>query len=617
MLCKVIKFDLRMKERLCFLIKVYIWFIAFFVLLKPIFMLKHFNLYSETPISEWFNIVKHGLEMDVSVASYIISPIIIFLIFSVFFSGKWFKIANYIYLGIISALVSIICISDLGLYSYWGFRIDSTPLFYLSNPSEAFASVNVWEVVIFFLVIIATFFILYLPLRYFTKKCDNLRCCNNKILCAAVFILTGGFAFIGIRGGIGPSTMNVGRAYYSTEVKYNHAAINPVFSFLYSLTKENDFADYARFMDGQMADDIFNELYPERVFIPSDDECWLNNRRPNIVLLFLESFSKGALINNSTEIAPNLLKLMNEGIVFNNLYANSFRTDRGLYSLVDGFPALPTVSLMKYPEKMVNFPSLINAIKVQGYNTSFLYGGDANFTNMRQFFATGGTDEFVTDVELNVSKLESKWGANDHITFDFLKNDILSYKSDKPFLKVFLTLSSHEPFEVPFNKFENKYLNSVAYTDSCLGVFIDEIKKSHVWDNTLFVLVPDHGVSYLLDYNERGKDSHSIPMVWCGGAVKGHINIDAYASQSDMASTLLSQLGVDYSDFRYSRNIADTSLSNFAYWTFTNGFAMANDSNFVVFDCDANSATTMEGVDSEKLLQQGKAILQKLYDRIK
>ncbi|MBR2476481.1 MAG: LTA synthase family protein, partial [Bacteroidaceae bacterium] len=132
-----------MKERLCFLIKVYIWFIAFFVLLKPIFMLKHFNIYSETPISEWFNIVKHGLEMDVSVASYIISPIIIFLIFSVFFSGKWFKIANYIYLGIISALVSIICISDLGLYSYWGFRIDSTPLFYLSNPSEAFASVNV------------------------------------------------------------------------------------------------------------------------------------------------------------------------------------------------------------------------------------------------------------------------------------------------------------------------------------------------------------------------------------------------------------------------------------------------------------------------------------------
>ena len=129
--------------------------------------------------------------------------------------------------------------------------------------------------------------------------------------------------------------------------------------------------------------------------------------------------------------------------------------------------------------------------------------------------------------------------------------------------------------------------------------------------------MPDHGVSYLLDYNERGKDSHSIPMVWCGGAVKAHINIDAYASQSDMASTLLSQLGVDYSDFRYSRNIADTTLSNFAYWTFTNGFAMANDSTFVVFDCDANSATTMKGADSEKLLQQGKAILQKLYDRIK
>ena len=614
---KVIKIERRMKERLKFLIKVYIWFIAFFVLLKPIFMLKHFNLYSETPISEWFKIITKGFSMDIAIASYIIAPIIIFLIISVWIKGKWIKYTNNIYLGIITTLVSLVAIVDLGLYSYWGFRIDATPIFYLANPSEALASAKPLELIIVTIAVIAIFFILYIPLRRFNKKSNEWNKCKHPIVSTAVLILIGGFVFIGIRGGIGTSTMNIGRAFYSTEIKYNHAAVNPIFSLLYSLTHQNNFGDYARFMNDEEADEIFKNIFSENIYIPTDDESWLRDRKPNIVLIILEGFSKGALTNNGVEIAPNMLKLIREGVSFNNIYANSFRTDRGLFAVVDGFPALPTTSVMKYPDKMVTFPSLINAIKEQGYETSFLYGGDANFTNMRSFFATGGCDEFITDVELNVSRIESKWGANDHITFDYLKNDILNYKKEKPFLKTFLTLSSHEPFEVPFKKFENPYLNSVAYTDSCLGDFIDKIKLTEVWNKTLFVLIPDHGVSYLLGYNDRGKESHSIPMVWCGGAIKEAKEIDKYTSQSDMASTLLAQLGIDYSKFKYSRNIADTTLTNFAYWTFPNGFAMANDSNFVIYDCDANTATTLEGDENEQLLQQGKAILQKLYDRIK
>lgn len=614
---KVIKIDLRMKERLIFLIKVYILFIAFFILFKLIFMLKHLYIYSGTPFKEWFNIIYNGFSMDVSVASYIISPIIIILLISIWFSGKWLKYANNIYLGIISALVSIVYITDLALYSYWGFRLDSTPIFYLGNPSDAFASAKVWELIVFPLIMVATFFALYWPLRIFSKNSDKWINCDKKIITATILILLGGISFLGIRGGIGTSTMNVGRAYYSSEIKYNHAAINPIFSLIYSLTNENDFANYARFMDDKEANDIFNELFPENIYIPTDKECWLKNRRPNVIVIILESFSKGALINNGTEVTPNLIKLSREGITFNNLYANSFRTDRGIFSIVNGFPALPTTSILKYPDKTITFTSLIKAAKDNGYYTSFLYGGDADFANIKMLFTTNGTDEIITDKELNVSRLESKWGANDHATFNYLKNDILSYNKNKPFFKIFLTLSSHEPFEVPYNKFSNKYLNSIAYTDNCLGNFINEIKNSHIWENTLIVLIPDHGVNYLLGYNDRGKESHSIPMVWCGGAIKENKRIDNYASQSDMASTLLSQLNIDYSEFRYSRNIADTTLTNFAYWTFPNGFAIANDSNYVVYDYDGDMTTTLDGNESNKLLHQGKAILQKLYDRVK
>ena len=606
-----------MKERLKFLIKLYILFIAFFVLLKPVFMLKHFTIYNETPISEWINIISKGLSMDVAVASYIIAPIIIFLILSIWFTGKWFKCINLLYLSIISILVSIIVVADLLLYSYWGFRIDATPLFYLKNPSDALASAKFLELIVFVLAVIAIFYILYKSYKNFIKISDKWNKPNNRILATLAFVIIGGFSFLGIRGGIGTSTMNVGRAFYSTEIKYNHAAVNPVFSLLYSITHQNNFDEYIGLMRKEAADEIFEELFPQNIYIPTEEDCWLSNRTPNIVLIIMEGFSKGALTDNGTVVAPNLLNLASEGVSFNNLYANSFRTDRGVFSVIDGFPALPTTSVMKYPDMMVTFPSLIGAIKEKGYKTSFLYGGDANFTNMRSFFATGGVDEFVTDVELNVSRLESKWGANDHITFEYLKNDILNYNDNKPFLKTFLTLSSHEPFEVPYKKFDNPYLNTVAYTDSCLGDFIDTIKLSEIWNNTLIVLIPDHGISYLLGYNERGKESHSIPMIWCGGAVKKTIEVNDYASQSDMASTLLSQLGIDYSKFIYSRNIADTTLTKFAYWTFPNGFAIADSSNFVVYDIDANNVSTFEGEDRDIRLFQGKAILQKLYERIK
>lgn len=606
-----------MKDRLNFLIKVFGIFLVFFVLLKPIFMLRHINLYGQTPISEWFNIIYNGLSMDVAVTSYIIAPVVIFLIINIWLTGKWFKYINIAYLSIISVIVSIVAITDLFLYSYWGFRIDATPLFYLSKPSEAFASAKLWELITYIFSIVIVSILLYKSSILCCKKIDNWLRPQNRIIATIIATILTGITFIGIRGGIGTSTMNLGRAFYSTELKYNHAAINPVFSLLYSITHQNNFEDYARFMCDEDATETFEKLFTNKVYIPTDEECWLNNRKPNIALIILEGFSKGALTSNGVEIAPNLLKLKDEGIEFRNVYANSFRTDRGLYSIVDGFPALPTISLMKYPDKMVTFPSLINTIKEQGYKTSFLYGGDANFTNMRSFFATGGTEEFVTDVELNVSRLESKWGANDHITFDYLKNDIVNYKENKPFLKTFLTLSSHEPFEVPFKKFDNPYLNSVAYTDSCLGAFIDEIKLNKIWDNTLIVLIADHGVSYLLDYNERGKESHSIPMIWCGGAIKKPMKVDNYASQSDMVSTLLAQLGIDYSNFKYSRNIADSTLTNFAYWTFTNGFAIADSSNFVIYDIDAGSAPILEGDESQTRLHQGKAILQKLYDRIK
>ena len=118
----------------------------------------------------------------------------------------------------------------------------------------------------------------------------------------------------------------------------------------------------------------------------------------------------------------------------------------------------------------------------------------------------------------------------------------------EPFLAGLLTLSSHKPFDVPYAKFEDPVLNAMAFSDECVGRMIDRLKASPAWDNLLVVLVADHGYPYpkTLPYNVPLR--HRIPMLWTGGAVSSPRIVGTYASQIDIAATLLSQLGLPQDD---------------------------------------------------------------------
>lgn len=606
-----------MKRRFLFLIKVYIWFLALFILVKPVFMLYHHNLYGNAGFIDYINVVRYGFEMDMSVASYIIAPMLLAVIVSVWLQGKWIKYLLRTYIAIITIFATFIIVADMELYSYWGFRIDATPLFYIANPSDAVASLPVWKVVL----ILAIYFVLAAAVAYYpcrlAAQCDDWRAPRKKLFSTLFFLLLSGAVFVSIRGGIGTSTMSPGRAYFSTDAQYNNAAINPVFSLLYSVMHENDFSQYARYMADEEAGKIVSELRGT-TYIPSDSSMWLKTTRPNILMIILESFSSGAAKTpEGEEVMTELIKISEEGIYFPNTIANSFRTDRGIYSILGGFPALPTMSVMKYPAKMQNMPNLMRELQKHGYTSRFIYGGDADFTNMSTFFKLGGAEEIISDKDFDVSRLASKWGANDGTTFAYLAEEMRNAERKEPFFDIFLTLSSHEPFEVPYKKFPDPYINSIAYTDSCMGAFIEEFKKMPLWENTLVILVADHGVGYLLGYNEQGEARQRIPMIWCGGAIKHPAVIGEYISQSDIPSTLLAQLGITYEAFPFSRNVADTSIPNFGYYTYPNGFGYIDSCNNVIFDCDSDRPVLMQGTAPDTCLLRGKALLQKLYDAVK
>ena len=117
------------------------------------------------------------------------------------------------------------------------------------------------------------------------------------------------------------------------------------------------------------------------------------------------------------------------------------------------------------------------ALKDAGYNNlSFYYGGDADFANMRSYFVGAcGIKDIVSDKKFPLSERLTKWGVPDKFLINRLHEDLLSKEQSEPYLKVVLTLSSHEPFDVPRAGFKEPFLDAVHYTDECLGNFVEQL----------------------------------------------------------------------------------------------------------------------------------------------
>lgn len=630
-----------MKERLIGFIKTYCLFICIFALQKPLFMLYYRSLYEDSSCADWFSTIWHGLPLDLSLAGYL-TAIPGFL----FIASAWTlsKVLYRIWCGyflFISILLSIIFIVDIGLYEYWGFRLDATPLFYFfSSPKDAVASVSLWMVmggIIAMAVYAAILYAVFYGVLLRKKRLLGMKLPYCRLRVSGVLFLMTGILFIPIRGGFTVSTMNVGKVYYSPNQRLNHAAINPAFSLMESLSKQKDFGSQYRFMEDAEAGCLFKGLTDPAVFgaeattadslQPSADSLHdlFTTRRPDILFVILESFSSRlmATLGGELDVAVNLDSLSKEGILFTNFYANSFRTDRGLVAILSGYPAQPTTSIMKYPRKTQSIPAIAGSLRKAGYGTEYYYGGDADFTNMRSYLVSSGFETIVSDRDFPVSERLSKWGAHDHLVFNRLLEDLKAEASEEtsakrpaPHFRVLQTSSSHEPFEVPYRRLENDRLNAFAYTDSCLGDFVRQYRELPQWKNTVIVLVPDHLGAYPENLNNLTVERYQIPLLMIGGAVREPKRIDVYGSQQDIAATLLAQLALPHNEFTFSKDMLNPASPHFAFFTVPDAFGMVTPDNQVIFNCQANAVALDEGPSKGKNLPLGKAYLQKLYDDI-
>lgn len=602
-----------MKERFLYLCKYYILLLCIFCIEKPLFMAIDKPDDASLSASDYIKVMLNGLKLDSTVAGYLIVIPLIVIIASAWTSLRLRRILKWYYIFTAIIMASAFA-ADLALYPFWNFKLDATIFFYIDSPKNAAASVSVLFLIGYIAVAIALIWAFWrLQCLVTPKEIKPIGTTRKKIVCFSAGILLIVPLFITIRGGISESTSNVGRVYFSEYEYLNHSAVNPIFSFLASLGKNEDFASQFDFLPEDERKQTFGSLFAE---LPAEQDTVLTTNRPDVLIIIMEGFGSYMVdkLGGFEGVSPNLCRLADEGVWFSNCYASSFRTDRGVVATLSGYLAQPTTSIMKMPEKCGHLPSIAKSLKAEGYSTHFLYGGDINFTNMQGYLHSTGYQNITSDKDFSLSEQHSNaWGVQDEFTCNRAFDEIGKLKS--PWLYTYLTLSSHEPFEVPFKAFDNNVLNSFAYTDHCLGKLIERLKQTKAWDNMLVVLIPDHNIRFWGDKGstEMGvPDFHHIPMIWTGGAVKKHMTVEKIMAQTDLAATVLAQMNIRHDDFTFSRNVFSKGYNNdFAFGSYNNAFVFRDSTGCTIFDNNANKSIYGANAVREK---KGKAILQTLYD---
>ncbi|RAU83254.1 sulfatase [Pontibacter arcticus] len=586
---------------------------------RAIFLGYHLDKTQKLTASEILNTFLYGLRLDISFTSYICAlPFIAVLLSAIWPRIKSVKFVwgfTCIWLVIISTLLAI----DLELYTFWGYRLDATPLQYLNTPGEIAASAAAapFLLLVFVIVILSGAFILLYQLGFDLAKFNVFQQKWVMVLLSFVYLIV---LILPMRGGWQQIPINQSVVYFSNTPYANHAGLNMPWNLMHALLKYGkESSNPYQFMPAEEAEQKVAELHAA----PETDTTasLLNTQKPNVLFIILESYTAKFVgsLGGEKGVTPNLDKLAAEGISFTKLYASGDRSEKGMVSLLSGYPVQTITSIIKTPKKTERLPQLSKVFKEQGYATSFFYGGELEFANIKSFLRNGSYEKLIDKADFPSESYNSKWGAHDHVLFERVLKDLNQEK--KPFFSTVYTLSSHEPYEIPIPaKFpgttnEAKFRNSVYYTDYALGNFIAEAKKQAWWQNTLVVLVADHGHPLPGEDANHERSKFHIPFILTGGAVaqKG-LKIDALGSQTDIAPTLLAQLGLPYQDFKWGRNLLAPTAYPFAFYVFNDGFGFLTPQGSFLFDNVAKRPIAEEGTVTEAQRTYGKAYMQYSFE---
>ncbi len=601
-----------------FLGRLFLFWLIFFLLQHILFFAINLDSYHGTA-SGFLESLLVSLRMNLSGIIYITSIPLLVLIASLW--GLNEKITNAIIKWetiILIIFCCILCAVDIGIYKAWATKFNSKALGYLAYPKDIFSSLVSKETLFLLLGLsIEAAFFLWLRKKICHTYEKPVMGLPGKIF-SSLFIV--GFFITGARGGFQKIPLNRNQVFFSEHPLLNYAAMNSFWNLADLLAHPLDpLKNPYPYFDERTAYQYFNELNTTK---KDTTVRILKTTRPNIILIFLESWSADAVecLGGEKSVTPGFCRLAKEGMLFTNFYSTGYRTEQGLTAMLSGFPAQPQSSVIYSWGKFDKLPNLFADMNAAGYFTSFYYGGRLQFDNMEAYLRNGGVMQMVGENDFDI-KRKTQWGAYDEEIFSLHLNDMAKMKS--PFFSMLGTLTTHEWWDADVPAYFNNsgdvitdnYRNTMHYSDSCLYAYIQSAKQQAWYGNTLFVLVADHACRYPELRNNFDLQRHHIPLLLTGGALKDEycgVTNDRVSTHLDLPATLFAQLGIHSEKYPRSKNIFNPYSPAYAYYAFDNGFGLVTKNKSVIYDNNRQKEILNPQPDSLSLYLEkaGKAFLQ-------
>jgi phosphoglycerol transferase MdoB-like AlkP superfamily enzyme len=604
-----------------------LFWLLFFFLERLIFIVYFFDRLSYSSLSEVAFSFLYALRLDLSMIAYLsVLPLLSYLVLLFIPSFKLPKALGKFYISFFLLIFSIISVFNLNLYREWGSKINYRAVdLGLNSTREAIASASSSPILLSLSILITLFtFSVYFAIKFIDLRIHNQEAAIWKKASTTFLMLL--ITFLAIRGGWQLSPINQSMAYYSNETVLNHAAVNTEWNLIHDIIsnkygKDNPYQYYSR----EEAQKILSEIYKKPI---ETTPIFLNSERPNVVLIILESYTSElvGVLGGEKGITPNTDRLATEGILFENIYAAADRTDKGVLASISAFPAQAIRSVMKLNSKQEKLPGIAQEFKKNSYSTSFYYGGESEFFNMKSYVLSHGYQKLIDQHSFARKDMNSKWGAYDDKVFSKQLADMDNSK--QPFFSTILTLTNHEPFELPVEKkYKGKNVNdqfrsTMFYTDSCLGAYLSEAKKKAWYKNTLFVIIADHGHRLPANLTEFDSKKFRIPLLFWGDVIKPAfkgLKISKIGSQTDLVSTLLKQVNMDASRYTWSKDLLNPYTPGFAFFNWDNGFGFATNEQVISYDNMGKNIILRKNEANpkidEELVRYGKAHMQEVFQQ--
>ena len=614
-----------MKKTLLTYLKITLFYVIFFSLWRLVFLLVNIPDDGSVTLKDSAPSFFYGLRMDISMSCYFLIPTLLLHIFYSISPKKIFSRINFWIHAFLIIVVIHVVAGNVALYHFWNSMINFRAVSYLVDPTEVFSSLSPGQSVgvIIGMTIVLTGTILIFR-KYFYQPFEPTA--SNYFIRFGSLVISIGLAVIGIRGGVQMLPMNESLVYYSKNNFLNQSAVNPVWHLSYDiytagLSTSNPFQ---RIPD-ETADPIIDKLL--QVSYETFPQV-LTTQRPNVVMILLESFTADlvASLGGDKRTDPNLEELIKNGVFFDSIFATGTRTDQGIVSVLNGWPATPYHSIMRSSEKSNRLPSLVKTLALFDYTSSFYYGGEGNFSNLDAYCVTQKFNKVINKDNFDPGLGLSRWGVADEFLFEKHLAEISKVK--EPFFSTLMTLSNHEPFDVPGepripgNSEPDKFRNSAAYSDACLGDYIRKASKQPWYQNTLFVILADHG--HYLPSRSLILEPHSrrIPLLFFGEVIKPEYRgtkIHMAGGHHDVPATLLYQMAINATAYKWSKNLLNPLTQSYAFYQFEETFGFIEDKKWVAYSYNTervvNHSRPMTNIEKDSLLLKGKSYMQRLYSQ--